>query len=172
MANYSIISEIKNKITSELLEDEAILQAISSPDVTDAGGLLNTHIFEYPKTPSSIGKEITFLTLRLCTARENKENAQDIWMKALLEITVFSHESCMHTDNIPGISASRTDYIAGLLEAKFNGRTDLGADPEKLNLLGRLELTKNLEGFFSPGYYYRKLTFATRNISPYACESW
>lgn len=175
MANSSIVSEMKNKIISEIINDEAIFYAINSPDVTDvkyADDLVYTHIFPYNQNPNTLKKTITFITIQVHTAKQHRYDAQDMWTRPTLEIWIISHESCMVVDNIPKISADRNDYLSQLLDEKFNGRTSLGMkNGNSLNLLGSLELVENTEGAFSQDYLYRKMVFITRDINSSICES-
>lgn len=177
MANSSIVSVMKDKITKEIINDKNLFYAINSPTYQNpncADDLINTHIFRYHQNPDTLDKAITFITLQVHTAKSSRYNSQDIWIRPTLEIWIISHESCMAVKNIPKITSDRNDYISQLLDDKFNGRTSLGTeqDKEPLKLLGKLDLVENSEGALTQDYLYRKLIFVTRDINDSMCDRW
>lgn len=172
MANSSLISDIKEKIIEEIINDDVLFYSINSPDVKDFSSscdLINTHIFRYNQNPLSLKKTISFITIQVHLPRAYNNN---LFIKAQVEIWIYSHESCMRVSNIPGISADRNDYISQLLDEKFNGRSSLGlpSDKEKLNLYGTLDLVSNVEGAFAPDYLYRRMIFETRDVNDALCN--
>lgn len=177
MANSSIISVIKDRIITEIINDPAFFYGINSPDIPDAehaDELVNSHIFRYHQNPNTLNKAITFLTLQVHIAKENELESQNLWIHPKVEIWIISHESCMKVDNISGVRADRNDYISQLLDMKFNGRTSLGTENggNCLNLLGKLNLVENSEGAVGQSYLYRKMIFVTRDLNSSACERW
>lgn len=176
MANSFLVSEIKDKIITEIINDEAFFYAINSPDIPDkehADQLVNTHIFRYNQNPITLQKVTTFLTIQVSTFKPNIYEYQDMWIRPKIEIWIISNEKCMNVDNIPMVRANRNDYISQLLDDKFNGRTSLGleSDKNKLNLLGKLDLVENSEGAYEKDYLYRKMIFVTRDINNSMCGS-
>lgn len=175
MANSSMVSDIKDKVIRELIDDETFFYAVNSPTITDkkyAKKLVNKHIFRYNQNPETLKDAITFLTVQVHIQKINRWNTKDIWIRPVLEIWIYSHESCMKIDNIPDISADRNDYISQLIDDKFNGRTSLGLedDKNKIKLLGELDLVENSEGAYSPSYLYRKMIFVTKDINDSLCD--
>lgn len=175
MANSSIITDMKAKVISEIINDETLFYAINSPIVTDikhADELVNTHVFRYHQNPDTLDKAITFITVQVHTLKQNRYDDTNLWIRPTLELWIVSHETCMNVNNIPKIPHSRNDYIAQLLDNKFNGRTILGidTDPNKLHLIGKLDLIENTEGAFAVKYLYRRLVFITRDINDSLCE--
>lgn len=177
MANSSIISVIKDKVIRELIQDKSIFCAIDSLTITDfnkADELVGKHIFRYNQNPETLSKVMTFITMQVHTQKMNRYNSMDIWIRPVLEIFIYSHESHMLIKNIPKVTADRLDYMSQLLDCKFNGRTELGTegDPKKLKLMGILDLVDNSENTISKDYLCRKLTFITKDINNSLCESW
>lgn len=176
MANSSIITEIKNKVITEIVNDEAFFYAINSSEIAspaEAASLINTHLFSYHLNPETLNKAITYLTLQVNITKQDKFKSDDLWINPSLEIGIISHTSRMDVDNLPAVSANRNDYIAQLLDKKFNGRTSLGmeTDADKLILLGKLDLIESTEGALAPDYLYRKLIFITKDINNSICGS-
>lgn len=176
MANSSIISDIKDKIITEIINDKNFFYAIDSPDITDpenSDELINTHIFRYNQNPNTLKKVITFITVQVHTYKQNIFEYQDIWVRPKVEIWIISHESHMKVDNIPKIKADRNDYISQLLDDKFNGRNYLGSpgDPNTIHLLGKLDLAENTEAALEKDYLYRKMIFITRDLNTSMYES-
>lgn len=172
MANSSLISDIKEKLIEEMINDDAVFYAINSPEVTDfssACDLINTHIFRYNQNPISLKKTISFITIQVHLPRAYDNN---LFVKAQLEIWIYSHESCMKVSNIPGITADRNDYLSQLLDEKFNGRDYLGLpeDNQKLKFYGTLDLISNVEGAFAPNYLYRRMIFETKDVNDSLCN--
>lgn len=174
IANSLIISKLKDKVITEIINDETLFYAINSPDIKsfeDSDSLVGTHLFRYHQNPITLDKAITFLTFQVHTFEMH--GTDNIWTLAKLEIWIISHEQCMKVNNIPKITDSRNDYISKLLDLKFNGRTIIGDSPNNennLHLYGRLGLTKNVEGALSKDYLYRQMIFETKAINDSLCD--
>lgn len=163
---------MKTKIITEITNDEALFHAINSPNIKsfdDADQLTGIHLFRYNQNPETLEKAITFLTFQVHIPRSYSNNT---FVKAQLEIYIFTHESCMRVDNIPGITADRNDYISQLLDNKFNGRSYLGTenDKGKLQLYGSLDLISNTEGVYTRDYLYRRMIFETKDVNDSLCD--
>lgn len=181
MANSSLISLIKDKVIAEVINDEAFFYAINSPDiesVEDAEELINTHIFRYNQNPLTLDKTITYITFQVhipdtySISYFSRQVNYRLWSKIQLEIWIISHERCMKVDNIPKIKADRNDYISQLLDEKFNGRQELGLpeDPNKVKLIGALDLVSNTEGALQHNYLYRRMLFETKDLNDSLCD--
>ena len=165
MANSSIIEDLKNTVITELVNDPDMFAAIDSPDIQsfdDSDKLVNTHLFRFAMNPTVINKDITFLTFQV--------HIQDpylykTYVKPRLEIWVYSHHSHMFVDNVPKIIANRNDYIAMMLDSRFNGRDTIGY----LTMLGKLDLVLNTEGSYNPEWMFRHLIFETKEINNNFC---
>ncbi|MGN0165897.1 MAG: hypothetical protein ACI39R_06915 [Lachnospiraceae bacterium] len=173
MANSSLVSNLKNAVIAELLKDEAIFDAIDSPDITnpeDADELLYKHIFPYHKSPEALTGAVTLLTVQVQIPKTYDQN--NLWVVPRLEIWIISHETHMTVDNIPDISDNRNDYLSRLIDRKFNGRDTFGVNPDEKNnihLYGNLELVGNTEGVFSEDYLFRQMLFEMKDINNGLC---
>lgn len=174
MANSTLITDLKQAVIKEIINDESFFYAINSPDITDidcADELVYTHIFPYHQNPETIEKVITFLTIQVHIPKPYDRNKT--WVVPKLEIWVFSHHSHMKVNNIPKITDNRNDYISKLLDKKFNGRDTLGGsknDKYNLHLYGKLDLVTNVEGAFSKDFLYRQLIFEMKDINNSLCD--
>lgn len=174
MANSTLITNVKNAVIKELINDEAIFYAINSPDIKsidDADKLVYSHIFPFHQNPETIEKEITFITLQVHIPKPHDRFRT--WVLPRLDIWIFSHNRCMKVDNIPKITDNRNDYISKLLDKKFNGRSVIGGsknDENNLHLYDKLDLIGNVEGAFSKDFLYREMMFEMRDLNNSLCE--
>lgn len=159
MANSSIIKRAKNKIIKEFIKDEAIVQAINSPNITSPEKLKGTHIFDYHQNPNTINTVQTFITVQVHIPQSYTEKA---YIYPTVEIWIISHEKHMVVDNIPKITENRNDYLSELIDAKLNGRTDFG--------IGKLQLVSNVESSYQQDYVYRKMVFTTKDVNDSLCD--
>lgn len=173
MANSALISNLKEAIIKELVNDESIFYAIDSPYIDgleDADKLVYQHIFPYHKNPETITDTITFLTIQVHIPKTYDRN--NTWVSPRLEIWIFSHEKHMKVNNIPKIPDNRNDYISRLLDEKFNGRGTFGVskkDSNNFHLYGDMDLISNVEGSFSKEFLYRQMIFEMHDINDSLC---
>lgn len=174
MANSEIITDLKNAVAKEIIQDEAFYYAIDSPkidSVDDRDKLTDYNIFSYNKNPETITDVTTFLTIMVQVPRTYDRN--NTWVVPRLEIWIYSHTDHMEVKNIPKITDNRNDYIAKLLDRKFNGRDILGGsknDKYNLHLYDKLSLVHNVEGAYSPKFLYRQLIFELKDLNDSLCE--
>nr|DAF93899.1 MAG TPA: hypothetical protein [Siphoviridae sp. ctZd434] len=177
MANSSIITLLKRKIKSEIVNDPLIVKAFGSPDYDqddldwsgeDVG---NNYIFTWNQNPETITNQITFITLQV-----NIKKYRDKWVIPSLEIWIYSHNGHMdlNSKEFPGIDSNRNDYLSQLLDEKFNGRTSIGTDDDlsKLNLIGELSLVSNTESVFTKDFVCRRMIFETKDVNSSMCDRW
>ena len=174
MANSEIITDLKNAIAKEIMQDEAFYYAIDSPKISsveDRDQLTKYNIFSYNKNPDTITDVTTFLTLMVQIPKTCDRN--NTWVMPRLEIWIYSHNDHMEVNNIPKVTDNRNDYISKLLDKKFNGRDTLGGsknDKYNLHLFGKLDLVHNVEGTYSPKFLYRQMIFETKDLNKSQCE--
>lgn len=174
MANSTLVTDLKQAVIKEIVNDDSFFYAIDSPNISDidcADELIYSHIFPYHQNPETINETITFLTIQVHIPKPYDRNKT--WVVPRLEIWVFSHHSHMKVNNIPKISDNRNDYISKLLDKKFNGRDTLGGnkdDKNNLHLYGKLDLISNIEGAFSKDFLYRQLIFEMKDINNSLCD--
>lgn len=175
MSNSSSIILLKQKIKSEIVNDPLIVKAFGSPDFDSnnpdlsRNDISNNYIYTWNQIPDNITSQITYITLQV---QINKYS--DKLVKPAVEISIYSHNGHMelNPEIFPGITANRSDYLAQLLDEKFNGRTSLGApdDTEKINLIGKLELTSSVESAYNNDFACRKMIFEALDVNSSLCD--
>ena len=156
------------------MKDEALFHAIDSKNITDfkqANKLMYTHIFPYHRITPTITETSTYITFQVHIREMSSWTKK--WITPMLEIWIYSHNDHMKVDNVPKISDNRNDYIAKLLDNKFNGRSSFGnnKDPQNdVRLYDSLSLSLNEEGATSQGFLYRHMIFKTKDLNNAPCN--
>lgn len=163
MPNSSIVEEMKEKVKKELLNDELILKVLDAP-YEDASDLINKNIFTYAQSPDIIVESGTYITIQVHIPRKTDPFEERTWVHPILELWVISHNKHMRMDNIPRVRANRNDFLAQLLDEKFNGSTKFG--------YGQMWLERNIEGVHPDNndYLYRQLVFVTSDFNKKMCR--
>ncbi len=131
-----------------------------------------THLFPYHKITETIDEVGTFITFQVHIREMSSWNKK--WISAILEFWIYSQDRHMEVNNIPKISDNRNDYIAKLLDQKFNGRSSFGGniDPKNdIRLFTSLDLSLNEEGANNQGFLYRHLILKTKDINNSPCNT-
>lgn len=163
MANSSIIGSAKNKIIKEFIKDIDIILAIGDEEVVSTDNsekLVNTHIFNYNQNPNTINTVGTIVTVQVHIPHSYTSNAT--YVEPSVEIWIISHERHMVVDNVPKITENRNDYLSRLIDAKLNGRLDIG--------IGELKLESNIEGSYQKDYLYRQMIFKCKDLNNSMCS--
>lgn len=174
MANGTIITDLKNAVIKEIINDDMLFYAIDSSEVDDienADELVNKNIFTYHQNPDAVLKADTFLTVQVHIPKSYSRNK--VLISPTLEIWIISHQRHMKVKNIPKIIDNRNDYISKLLDKKFNGRNVIGGSSNSknnLHLCGSLKLISNTEGAFSSDFLYRRMIFETVDVNDSICS--
>lgn len=174
LANSVLISDLKTAIAKELVKDESLFYAIDSHEITDfkqANKLMYSHIFPYHRITETITETNTYITFQVHIREMSSWNKK--WVAAILEFYIYSHDKHMKVNNIPKVTDNRNDYIAKLLDNKFNGRSSFGnnKDPKNdVHLYDDLSLTLNEEGATQQGFLYRHMAFKTKDLNNSACD--
>ncbi len=173
-----MISDLKSAIIKEIINDESLFYAIDSNEIKDikqANKLVYKHIFPYHRIDGTVTETSTLITLQV----HNREMSSwtKKWIASILEIWIYSHSAHMKVDNIPKVNDNRNDYIAKLLDKKFNGRSSFGNNKDSKNdirLYESLTLTTNEEGATAQGFLYRHMIFKTKDLNNSPCnqEGW
>lgn len=169
MANSSLISDLKNKVIAEIINDEELFYAIDSPDVKDfedADNLINKNIFRFNQNPEILDTVKTFLTVQVNIIDSYRDNR---YVNIDLIIKIYSHYNHMIVDNIQKVVDNRNDYISILLDSKFNGRYSIGDGKNEIPLWKGLHLYSNVEEVFQKDYLYRTMIFTTKDLNDSLC---
>lgn len=161
MANSNIVTEIKDNIVLELINDDNIVNGLDlSYEYETVDELINKSIFRYNKNPLTITESITFITVQVNIPNVSKENA---FSYPTVVIEIFSHHSHMKITNIPKVTDVRNDYLSKLIDKKLNGK-NLGGICE-------LSLITNIEGESeNPDFVRRTLIFKGMDLNNSVCN--
>jgi len=161
MANSTSISEFKEKVVRAIAKDDALFYAFDAKDCENGGDLINTHIFKYNKIPETITETNTYMTVMV---RNRARDRNGTFITPTLTIWIYSHFEHMKMDHKVS-KDNRNDYIAMLLDEKFNGSTEYGG-------IGKLILVDNDEGTYNDKFLYRRLVFETFDLNDSMCDGW
>lgn len=160
MSNSSIIGEAKKKIIKELINDDAIINAIDPVHMDCNEELVNKYIFNFHQNPTTINDAKTFITIQVHIPRQHF--GSNILIDSNVEIWILSHEAHMRVDNIPKVTENRNDYISKLIDGKLNGSTLFG--------IGELKLKSNVEGSFQKDWLFRQMVFEVVEVNNSLCN--
>ena len=163
MANSSLIMTVKKDIINAICNDSDIVSIIDSPKYKGED-LKNTHIFTYNKNPNVITESITFLTV-LVDARLRDRNGT--FVTPTVTIYIYTHYQHIDINNIISkkpMYYNRNDYLAFLLDEKFNGSSEYGG-------IGELQLVSNYEFVATEKFLGRKLVFETIDVNDSPCDN-
>lgn len=163
MASSRSIIRWKSQIMSDLQNDDEIIQALGLNPDEDADDLVYTRLFPHyyiPFTQEAV-KTYILIEIDIPQVRTKYNSGSSIFAKPQITFTVLSHQSDMRM-NMPGVSAVRTDYIAALIDEKYNGKSGFGFKD--------LKVLSNISGSISSMYRYRQIVFEGVDLSEEICE--
>lgn len=153
MSKSSCIREWKNKIISELSQDDAIIEALGLNPDESPDDLVWKRIFPhyYVENTESVVKTYILVEIDIPERRTRYGSTDsNIWVHPTIIFYVLTHQEDMKL-NMVGESGTRMDYLAELIEDKYEGRQDFGA--------GTLQLKSDTAGSINNTYRFRQLVF-------------
>ena len=159
MAKSRCIREYKNKIISELSQDDEIVNALGLNDDESPDDLIWKRIFPhyYVEKTESIVKTFILVEIDIPERRSRYGSTNsDIWVHPTIIFYVLVHQEDMHM-NMVGESGTRMDYLAELIEEKYEGRQDFG--------VGTLQLKSDVAGSVNTTYRFRQLVFEAVDVN-------
>lgn len=153
MAKSKCIRQFKNKIMSELSQDDEIVNALGLNDDESPDDLVWVRLFPHMFVPSTEQIVKTYILVEIdIPERRSRYGSSDsnIWVHPTIVFYVLTHQEDMHM-NMVGESGTRMDYLAELIEEKYEGRQDFGA--------GVLQLKSDTAGSVNTTYRFRQLVF-------------
>lgn len=153
MPKSKCIREWKNKIVSELSQDDEIINALGLNDDESPDDLVWKRIFPHYFVEKTESEVKTYLLVEIdIPERRTRYGSSDsnIWVYPTIVFYVLTHQEDMHMDMV-GESGTRMDYLAELIEEKYEGRQDFGA--------GVLQLKSDTAGSVNTTYRFRQLVF-------------
>lgn len=158
MANSEFISSAKNKILSELQNDELFLQVLGTTEEEIEEGLVYTRLFPFYYIYDGTQTEVKTY---VCVEVDVKSTSRNgVYVHPTIIFTIISHQDNVRL-NMAGVSKTRPDYLGELIDDKYNGATGFG--------YSKLLLTSNVAGSLDSKYRYRQLVFRGVDMNDSLC---
>ena len=164
MAKSKCIRQFKNKIMSELSQDDEIISALGLNPDEDSDDLVWHRLFPHYFIPQTEEQVRTYILVEIdIPERRTRYGSSDsnIWVHPTIVFYVLTHQEDMHM-NMVGESGTRMDYLAELIEEKYEGRQDFG--------VGTLQLKSDTAGSVNTTYRFRQLVFEAVDLDSGLCE--
>lgn len=158
MANSDSITEWKDIAISRFLGNEDILMALDVTDEEVEEGLTYKRVFPHLYIPDTIEETSSFINVEV---RVPDISSSGVWVYPELIVDVIVHQNKMKLD-IPGVSATRADYLSQLIDRELNGSLDFG--------VGKLVLVSNEPGSVNDKFRFRRLTFEAQDVNSTMCD--
>lgn len=155
----SCIREWKDRIMSELSQDDEIIEALGLNSDESPDDLIWKRLFPHLWIPTveEIVKTYVLVEINIPERRVRYgSNDSNIWVHPIISFCVLTHQDDMRM-NIAGESGTRMDYLAELIEKKFEGRQDFG--------VGTLTLKSDIADSVNTTYRYRQLVFEAVDVN-------
>lgn len=150
MAYGKEIIEYKQQIFSDIVNNDELIKALAPTDIVENDDVMYKYVFPYTYIPDTIQEANCYITFSLDVPRVSTANY--FFKEVVLQFTIICHQSKMKTE----YGATRTDYIAHIIEKMFNGSKKYGDS---------LELVSSVEGHMDRSHRTRVLRFATNDIN-------
>ena len=158
MAKSKCIRQFKNKIMAELSQDDEIISALGLNPDEDPDDLVWHRLFPHYFIPQTEESVRSYLLVEIdIPERRTRYGSSDsnIWVRPTIIFYVLTHQEDMHM-NMVGESGTRMDYLAELIEEKYEGRQDFG--------VGTLQLKSDTAGSVNTTYRFRQLVFEAVDV--------
>ena len=164
MAKSKVIRSWKNKIMSELSQDDEIINALGlNPDESE-DDLVWVRLYPHYYIPQTETDVRTYILVEIDIPERRTRygsNESDIWVRPTIVFYVLTHQEDMRM-NMVGESGTRMDYLAELIEDKYEGREGFG--------VGTLQLKSDTAGSINNTYRFRQLVFDAVDLDSGLCE--
>lgn len=158
MANSDFISMAKNKILSDLQNDELFLQVLGTTEDEMEEGLVYSRLFPFYYIYDGTQTKVkSYICVEVDTVSSNRS---DLYVYPTIIFTIVSHQDNVRL-NMAGVSKTRPDYLGEIIDEKYNGYTGLG--------YGKLKLISNKAGSLDTKYRYRQLVFRGVDMNDGLC---
>lgn len=158
MANSSSVTEWKDIAIAKFLANEEIIKALDVTEEEVESGLTYVRIFPHLYIPDTIEETSSFINVEV---RVPDISQNGVWVYPELIVDVIVHQNKMKLD-MPGVSATRADYLSQLVDKELNGSHDFG--------VGELVLVSNEPGSVNDKFRFRRLTFVAQEINSSMCD--
>ena len=164
MSKSSCIRAWKNKILGELSQDDNIIDALGLNEGESPDDLVWNRLFPHYYIPETQEEVKTYILVEIDIPERRSRygnNDVNIWVYPTIIFYVLTHQEDMHFSMV-GESGTRMDYIAELIEEKYQGRDDFG--------VGVLQLKSDMAGSVNTTYRFRQLVFEAVDLDSGLCE--
>lgn len=164
MGKSSCIRSWKNQIISELSQDDDIIRALGLSDDESPDDLVWKRIFPHYYVPKTEENVRTYILVEINIPERRLRYGtieSNIWVHPTIIFYVLTHQEDMHM-NMAGESGTRMDYIAELIEDKYEDREGFG--------VGILQLKSDVAGSVNDTYRFRELVFDAVDLNDDLCE--
>lgn len=159
MAKSDCIRKWKDKIMSELSQDDTIINALGLNPDESPDDLVWVRYYPHYYIPQTEDEVKTYILVEIDIPERRSRygtNDSSIWVHPTIVFYVLTHQEDMKL-NLIGESGTRMDYLAELIEDKYQGRTDFG--------VGTLQLKSDLAGSVNTTYRFRQLVFEAVDVN-------
>ena len=160
----SKIRAYKNEIISELCNDDEIINALGLNPDEDPDDLVWKRIYPHlwiPQTETDV-KSYLLVEINIPERRTRYGTTNNpVYVHPVIYFYILVHQEDMKL-NLAGESGTRMDYLAELIENKYEGRRGFG--------LGRLTLKSNTASSINTTYRLRELVFEAVDFDDGLCD--
>ena len=164
MGKSSCIREYKNRIISELSQDDAIINALGLNPDESPDDLVWKRLYPHYYIPQTEDEVKTYILVEIDIPERRiryDTTESSIWVHPTIIFYVLTHQEDMRL-NMIGESGTRMDYLSELIEDKYQGRIDFG--------VGTLQLKSDVAGSVNTTYRFRQLVFEAVDLDDGLCE--
>ena len=159
MNRDSCIRAWKNQIMSELSQDDEIINALGLNPDENPDDLAWVRFFPHEWIPTTEQDVKTYILFEIQLPEERVRYGQTpspIYSHPIIVFSVLTHQEDMKM-NLVGESGTRMDYLAELIENKYQGRQDFG--------VGTMQLKSDIAGSVNTTYRFRQLVFEAVDVN-------
>lgn len=159
MGKSSCIRKFKDKVISELSQDDDIIKALNLDSDESPDDLVWKRLFPHYYIPTTEEAVKSYILIEIDVPERRLRygtTESPIWVHPTITFCVLVHQDDMRM-NMAGESGTRMDYLAELIEDKYQGRRDFG--------VGTLQLKSDTAGNLSKTYRYRQLVFEAVDVN-------
>lgn len=158
MANSDFISTAKNKILSDLQNDELFLQVLGATEEEIEEGLVYKRLFPFYYIYDGTQTKVkTYVCVEVDIRSVSRNPLYDY---PTITFTILSHQDNVRL-NMAGISKTRPDYLAEIIEDMYKDSLDFG--------YGQLVRISSVSGSIDAKYRYRQITFKAIDMNTSLC---
>lgn len=163
MANSECVSKWKQTILSDLQNDEEIISVLGvDDDEIEEKGLMYNRLFPYSYVYETQDTVKTYICVEISINRQSDYRFRnDLYVRPLIKFRLIAHQDDMRIINMDTYK-TRLDYLAELIDKKYNGKSINGSNP--------LELIMNEPLDISTTYRERVVVFRGISIDKTLCN--